>query len=413
MVEIEKLFTKSEYVNLFPPLPAADYERLKQSIKEQGGLFFPIVINQDKVVLDGHHRLRACKELGVPVSCEVRNFAGRPMDELNYVVAANLDRRHQDLNEFQRAEIGLKMEKPVHEIAAKRKQATHFTRETGKMAAMRRFYGSPRSVIRTENEGGDKAPPSFVVGGRTREQLGLDVGVSSATIARVKTILEKGSQEQIASLRNRRSRPGIKTIYKQIQVEEAKAVGEENLKFLNKDFRIVTQEDIPAGSVDLVLVLNFPAPSITEDEGAIHEQLMKCASRWLKDGGLLAMHVEQRFLPRAIYERPPLLQFHRLLSLDYAVLPFYEHLKEGWRPIVVYVKGSRHTHPTAPQKASSDFIGGSLFSNEQELAGEIIKRLSPRRSTIVDPFMWQSRGMIGMAAMHLGRTYIGIEKDTT
>jgi hypothetical protein len=42
----------------------------------------PIVLNQDNVVLDGHHRLRACKELGIPVSYSIKDFTGKPLDEL-------------------------------------------------------------------------------------------------------------------------------------------------------------------------------------------------------------------------------------------------------------------------------------------------------------------------------------------
>lgn len=67
MVET-KVFTKEEYVTLIPPVSTSDYEGIKQSIKEHNGLLMPIVINQNHVVLDGHHRLRACKELGIPVS---------------------------------------------------------------------------------------------------------------------------------------------------------------------------------------------------------------------------------------------------------------------------------------------------------------------------------------------------------
>jgi hypothetical protein len=82
---------------------------------------------------------------------------------------------------------------------------------------------------------------------------------------------------------------------------------------------------------------------------------------------------------------------------------------------VVYVKGVRDTHPVATQKASNDHIGigSEVFSNEREFAGEMIKRLSPENSTIVEPFMGQSRGTVGMAAMHLGRAYIGLERETT
>ena len=67
MVKV-KNFIKSKYVNLIPPLSNAEYERLKQSIKEWGGLLMPIILNQDDVVLDGYQRLMAWKELGIPIS---------------------------------------------------------------------------------------------------------------------------------------------------------------------------------------------------------------------------------------------------------------------------------------------------------------------------------------------------------
>jgi hypothetical protein len=46
------------------------------------------------------------------------------------------------------------------------------------------------------------------------------------------------------------------------------------MRRFNKDFRVVTTDDIPEGSADLVLVLHFPEPKMREDEGGrIHEQL--------------------------------------------------------------------------------------------------------------------------------------------
>ncbi len=81
-------------------------------------------------MLDGHHRLRACKELRLPVTYSVKDFTGKPMEELKYVVAVNLHRRH--LDQFQRAEIGLKMDKIARTIAKERQQASRFTAETGK-----------------------------------------------------------------------------------------------------------------------------------------------------------------------------------------------------------------------------------------------------------------------------------------
>ena len=36
----------------------------------------PIILNHDNVALDGHDRRRACKELGLPVTFNVKNFTG-------------------------------------------------------------------------------------------------------------------------------------------------------------------------------------------------------------------------------------------------------------------------------------------------------------------------------------------------
>jgi hypothetical protein len=85
-----------------PPVAASEYERLKWSIKEEGGLLVPVVFNQDNIVLDGHHKLQACAELDIPTSCLKKDFTGRPLDEMMYVMNVNLYRR--SLNDFQRAE---------------------------------------------------------------------------------------------------------------------------------------------------------------------------------------------------------------------------------------------------------------------------------------------------------------------
>ncbi len=148
MVET-KLYTKEEYVTLIPPVSAADYEDLKNSIREEGRLLMPITLNQDNVVLDGHHRLRACKELGFPVSYATKDFTDRPLDELRYVVAVNLHRRH--LDEFQRAEIGLKMDKLVRKIAQERRAKTQFTAETAKKALETRYNEDLRLAFGISN----------------------------------------------------------------------------------------------------------------------------------------------------------------------------------------------------------------------------------------------------------------------
>jgi DNA methylase len=193
----------------------------------------------------------------------------------------------------------------------------------------------------------------------------------------------------------------------------------DNLKLFNKDFRTMTPQEIPDESVDLVLAFDIPEPRIKEDEGErIHEQLMECASSWLKEGGLLVMYVEQRFLARAICTRPPMLQFYHVLSVLPSGIDLQQpsrktRFTEEWRPYCVYVRGVRDTQPISPESSTtSNRIGGGMetYSDQKDFICEFIKRLSPPDSTICDPFM--GKGIVGQAALELGRTYIGIEEET-
>src|SRR5215204_6826347 len=85
-----------EYSSLVPELSIEEYESLKQSIKENG-LYIPIIINQEGIVLDGHHRYKACQEIGLKPKTSVREFKDR-LDEKLFVIDCNLMRRQ--LNNF-------------------------------------------------------------------------------------------------------------------------------------------------------------------------------------------------------------------------------------------------------------------------------------------------------------------------
>jgi hypothetical protein len=146
------------------------------------------------------------------------------------------------------------------------------------------------------------------------------------------------------------------------------------LKLFNKDFRLITREEIPQGSVDLVLILDLPEPRLREDEGGrIHMQLMERALEWLKEGGILAIYVEQRYLQRAICTKPPMLQFYHILSLSGNPSRFYEQpnrstmlFTEDWRPICIYVKGHTSPHPPQVDHPTSDCIDCSTMTAEEE-----------------------------------------------
>ncbi len=73
---------------LFPELPPADYEALKEDIR-QNGVKVPILVHGGQI-LDGRHRYRACRELNV--RCLVVEWNGH--DPWLEVQSRNLVRRH-------------------------------------------------------------------------------------------------------------------------------------------------------------------------------------------------------------------------------------------------------------------------------------------------------------------------------
>lgn len=85
--------TQSRF-QLFAPLSDDEYERLKTDIAKRGVLV-PVELDERGEVLDGHHRIRACKELGITDYPRVvrTNLTG-DAEKRSHVRALNLLRRH-------------------------------------------------------------------------------------------------------------------------------------------------------------------------------------------------------------------------------------------------------------------------------------------------------------------------------
>ncbi|KER05579.1 MT-A70 family protein [Marine Group I thaumarchaeote SCGC AAA799-E16] len=94
--------------------------KLKESIKKDGQ-WTPITINQDGVILDGHHRYRICNELSITPKTITKTFQNKLLEE-KFVIESNLLRRH--LNDFQRAELGIPLLSIEKKLAKERQLST-------------------------------------------------------------------------------------------------------------------------------------------------------------------------------------------------------------------------------------------------------------------------------------------------
>ncbi len=120
---------------LFPDLPPDEFKKLKDDIQAHGQQE-PIMLSADgEVLLDGRHRLRACKELGIqprverflqPIMRKVNEGLGftakPPITDADYIWSKNILRRH--LTADQRVAIAHRWS-DAEKAAAKERQREH------------------------------------------------------------------------------------------------------------------------------------------------------------------------------------------------------------------------------------------------------------------------------------------------
>ena len=191
-----------EYSKLLPKMSEEEFAELKASIKSEGQ-HYPIIVNEDLEVLDGHHRYRACTELGIEPDFEVRRFEDKLLEK-KFVIEANLRRRH--LNNFQLVELAVPLLE-IEKALAKKRQV-----KGGKDGRDLQLGLAP-----------DDAEPEFKA--KATEVVARKAGVSTRTFERGKTILEKASEDEKQKLRE--GKASIAKVYSEIKSSENAQLGKE------------------------------------------------------------------------------------------------------------------------------------------------------------------------------------------
>lgn len=110
----------SDPYQVLPPLSEDEYRALKDDIKAHGVLV-PVEYDGDGNVLDGHHRVKACRELGIEEWPRIdRKFASEA-DKRSHARRLNLARRHLNRKEQRRLiadELRERPERSNRQIAA-------------------------------------------------------------------------------------------------------------------------------------------------------------------------------------------------------------------------------------------------------------------------------------------------------
>lgn len=191
-----------EYEKIVPVLSEKEYQDLKESIKESGQ-WIPIIVNGDEVILDGHHRFKACNELRVEPRIVHKDFTNKLLEK-KFVIECNLKRRH--LNDFQKAELAIPLLEIEKELASQRR-ATHKT-------------NVPNETFE-----------------RTSAKVSKSIGVSRNTLERAKKVIELGSEDLKQNVRSGKTsiNYAYKVVNRQEKKKEAKPIPQDQFSVILAD----------------------------------------------------------------------------------------------------------------------------------------------------------------------------------
>ena len=432
MTSIDNAFNikpNEEYASLVPPLSISEYELLKEDIK-QNGVQLPIVTNQDGDILDGHHRYkiwvvdlgRSVKDMPKPT---IMRFNDKLQEKL-FVINANLKRRQ--LNDFQKAELGVKRESILKEVAKQNIAKTIPKKGQKGFQSISTSSTTPSTSVAVATSS-NELPIQKI--GPVADNIAKSVNLSPATYKRAKFIIQKGSEEQKQNLRNGKAR--IHTIYKFLthaqkrnemilEARSSKLLDDlfkdnpDRIKLLLGDFREQSKQ-IPDNSVDLIFT---DPPYYTTADLPFYGELAKLAARVLRPGGNLVVYSGHHFIIDAGHlikessdHRLKFVHQHIILHSGQREVLFAYNIGVRYKPLLWFVKDVQSPNDSfvsyTEDVIPSDPVAKEYHKWQQSPveADYMISNLTVENQVVLDPFLGGAKTAI--AALKLNRKFIGIE----
>ena len=377
---------------LFDDLDTDSYEKLKESIREKGVLV-PIETDEFGEVLDGHHRLKICKELGIKEWPILIRKGLTESEKKNHARVLNLARRH--LTKDQRKKVWADMRKDGMTLEAIAEADGTVSRNTVRNALDDvKIDNVPATITDTK---GRKQPT------KKKPRKPKTVYLSSEKVKKAQKLPEEQQQAFFSGITTSTRKPSP---IKEVFPEECLI----NPEYRIGDFREVFS-DIPESSVDMILT----DPPYGDKSIDLYRDLGIFAHRVLKPGASLLTYCGQATLREVLNCLNESLRYWWTLSLEHTgasqQLPG-KWVQVSWKPIVWFVKEYRIGKRYVVDRLRGDEPDKERLEWAQGISEvrHLIEQLTDKENLILDPFA--GTGRWGDLAGQMGRRWIGADLES-
>lgn len=360
---------------MVPELTEIEFEALKASIHEAGGILVPVVVTSDGEIIDGRGRVRAAQELKITeYPREVVYGLDAEAARLRRL-SLNCVRRH--LSAEQKREIVKATLRATPELS--NNYLGELTGVDGKTVAQVREGLEATSEIPklTAFKGKDgKTRPRHVLARTTRE-------TNEASEA-LRKLGDEAPQRLLTAREVIRKAARIEAVARKEAVESAPDVPPDALVEVHHcDFR---EMPVVPGMARLI----FTDPLYHREHLPLYTELAAWAAKVLQPGGLLVTYLGTSFLPEVVQRLGQHLTYVWTCATLFEGQKTSVHdrrIRTGWKPFLVYSNG-----PYQPADWTTDVITAPPQKKQHryqqpELEAEfLIRRLSSEQDLVLDPF---------------------------
>ena len=367
-----------------------DVEGLAESIKAVG-LLHPVVVTPTRKLIAGERRILAAQTLGwedIPVHIvDLDNLLQAEADENNVRL---------DFAPTEAAAVAALL-RPIEEAAAKERQ-----RASGGASPGSSKLDEPKNER------------------RSRTKVAKAVGMSATTLEKVEAVVEAAEADpELGAIVARMDATGnVSAAYRAVKDRqrlaeartaiEALPAASDRFQLVTADFREAFNTLAPA-SVDAIIT----DPPYAEEFLSLYGDLARHGARILKPGGSVVVMVGQSYLPAIFALMGEHLTYHWTLAYmtpGASARLWDRRVFTSWKPVLWFVVGN-YAGPWIGDVAKSDANDKRFHRWGQFVSGmvDLVERLTQPGDLVLDPFL--GAGTTGVAALLMGRRFIGIDND--